>query len=393
MLIYLNPGKLRIGAIMFSARSPAFPFLVFLSLLFYINTAVFAESIAMITYDSTTQKNGITIWDSVSNVSAEKITFKFPSGGWQASNSFTTDDALWLKDGSSGFMVYNYATNLISHKVGGVQSGGSFGIPRVGQLVSSSDSGSLKIENTKGETVIETRADGSTHIGENSLVTIEENGAQSLYATDANGNTIDINIVNGSNLLINGNPISSGPTLKEVRKYDSRSVALSAALTALPTQSEGSSHACGIGSGVRGNYSAMAIGCAADLENFKLFDGAPSFIKNASINVGTSFLTHDDPDYTFKAGLTWNFGKSKSKGYDLSESDRVGARSAIAEQKNALAINTLQKENKILMASNAELTRKLNVLIANNDRFLALSVKMELLAQQLETSDLILASR
>ena len=78
---------------------------------------------------------------------------------------------------------------------------------------------------------------------------------------------------------------------QDARRYDSRSVALSSALTALPTNGGTGTHACGIGAGVRGEYSAMAMGCAADLENFELPDALPSFIKNASINAGTSFLT------------------------------------------------------------------------------------------------------
>jgi hypothetical protein len=224
-------------------------------------------------------------------------------------------------------------------------------------------------------------------------VTKEENGKQSLSAQDANGDAIDINITNGSNLLINGKPITGGVSIKEVRKYDSRSVALSAALTSLPTQSIDGSHACGIGSGVRGNFSAMALGCAADLDRIKLFDNAPLFIRNASINLGTSFLTHDDPDYTFKAGLTWNFGKSKANTRTLSKNDRRDIRSTIAEQKNALAINKLQKDNRVLKESNTELTRKLNSLIAANQRFVYLASKMELLAQQIESSELVLASK
>lgn len=47
-------------------------------------------------------------------------------------------------------------------------------------------------------------ADGALHIGENSLVTIEQDGVQKLYATDVNGDSIDIDVSNGSDLLVNG---------------------------------------------------------------------------------------------------------------------------------------------------------------------------------------------
>ena len=52
--------------------------------------------------------------------------------------------------------------------------------------------------------VIEEKPDGSIHIGENSLVTIEENGEQQLYATNASDEQININIKKGTDLLIDG---------------------------------------------------------------------------------------------------------------------------------------------------------------------------------------------
>ena len=182
------------------------------------------------------------------------------------------------------------------------------------------------------------------------------------------------------------------------RKYDHRSVALSSALASLPTDGGAGAHACGVGAGVRGNYSAMAIGCAADIASFKLFDKLPSFIRNADVNLGTSFLNHDDPDYTFKAGLTWSFGGAKSIRNEVAAKYREDATAIVIEHKNALAIKTLQRDNqalqrdnKILKESNAALNRKLNVLIAGNQRFLDLSEKMERLAQQIETQDALLA--
>ena len=56
--------------------------------------------------------------------------------------------------------------------------------------------------------LIKEESDGSIHIGENSLVTIEENGVQQLYATDANGEKININIKKGTDLLIDGVSVS-----------------------------------------------------------------------------------------------------------------------------------------------------------------------------------------
>ena len=51
---------------------------------------------------------------------------------------------------------------------------------------------------------------GEIHIGENSLITLEENGVQKLYATDGEGNAIPINITEGSKLLIDGVEVTPG---------------------------------------------------------------------------------------------------------------------------------------------------------------------------------------
>jgi hypothetical protein len=46
--------------------------------------------------------------------------------------------------------------------------------------------------------------DGSIHIGANSLITNEVGGEQQLYARDASLNPININVTNGSDLLVDG---------------------------------------------------------------------------------------------------------------------------------------------------------------------------------------------
>ena len=63
-----------------------------------------------------------------------------------------------------------------------------------------------------GEDVISQEANGEIHIGENSLVTVEQDGKQQLYATDANGDQIDINIKKGSDLLVDGKSVSQAIT-------------------------------------------------------------------------------------------------------------------------------------------------------------------------------------
>ena len=64
------------------------------------------------------------------------------------------------------------------------------------------------ITDSDGDTMIstETDADGDEeiHIGENSLITVEKDGVQQLWAENADGDAIDINIKEGTNLLIDG---------------------------------------------------------------------------------------------------------------------------------------------------------------------------------------------
>ena len=61
-----------------------------------------------------------------------------------------------------------------------------------------------EIKDSAGKTIIKTTAEGETHIGENSLVTVETDGVQLLYATNANEEQININIKKGTDLLIDG---------------------------------------------------------------------------------------------------------------------------------------------------------------------------------------------
>jgi hypothetical protein len=69
--------------------------------------------------------------------------------------------------------------------------------------------GSNDVVGADGESLISRESDGSVHIGEDSLVTVETGGVQQLYATDANDEQIDINIKSGTNLLIDGVSVSN----------------------------------------------------------------------------------------------------------------------------------------------------------------------------------------
>ena len=72
-----------------------------------------------------------------------------------------------------------------------------------GITISNSDE-DTEIKDSEGKTIIKTTSAGETHIGENSLVTVETDGVQLLYATNANEEMININIKKGTDLLIDG---------------------------------------------------------------------------------------------------------------------------------------------------------------------------------------------
>jgi hypothetical protein len=233
--------------------------------------------------------------------------------------------------------------------------------------------GSLDIKDSSGNTLIENKADGSTHIGENSLVTQEVNGRQELYATNSSGNQIDINIKSGTNLLIDGVNI-----LDSIGADISGSSAMSAALAALPNASPDAAYTCGIGTGLHDSSSALAAGCAADFANFTFVDNMPSIFERASFNIGSSFLMNGEPDLSeardtsIKAGITFKFGAPKK----FRTAD-------ITQLRTENKIDAVMLQNKKVMNENAILKKQL----ANNneknqlleDQIAAINLKLETL--------------
>ena len=211
-----------------------------------------------IKYNSEISKNEI--WLIKSDGTYDKlIDFTFPSGFWTPATSYASDKdgKLYLKDSGSGiseeekgWVVYDPSTNTIST---GVKDGYNEGFQKVfsdvlkidsliknetdssgdkssvigtDELVASTGTtiiangtdskdgtattviGSNDIVGSDGDTLISKESDGSVHIGENSLVTVETDGVQQLYATNASDEMININIKKGTDLLIDGVSVS-----------------------------------------------------------------------------------------------------------------------------------------------------------------------------------------
>ena len=231
----------------------------------------------------------------------------------------------------------NNATLVKTYPAFSYSGGGSRNVNGIGNI------GQSKIIDVNGNTFIEKKADGSVHIGENSLVTDEVNGVQQLYATDANGDQIDINIKSGTNLLIDGTNITSlsgsggsavstntsniaantsniaanTTAINNLAVDLSGSVALSSALAALPNSSPDAFYTCGLGTGIHDSSSALSAGCASDFSNYAFAEKMPKIFQAASFNIGSSFLMNGEPDISeardmsIKAGITFKFGSVK----------------------------------------------------------------------------------
>ena len=170
---------------------------------------------------------------------------------------------------------------------------------------------------TVGEdNLIKRQNDGTIHIGKNSLITKEEDGVQKLYAKDENGNAIDINVTNGSKLLIDGvnvqgqiddntSNISTNTTnIKNLGEGVAGSTALTAALSALPQTSKESKLSCGVGSGAYSSRYAVGFGCASKVN------------ERVDINAGGSYVFGGSKSYVggtldsgvVKAGFVFKLG-------------------------------------------------------------------------------------
>ncbi len=266
--------------------------------------------------------------------------------------------------GQSNYLIYNYPSNtftgtrpLVTGTAGGsatifelrnIDSNGNTIITTGTDAEDGSSTtilGSLDISDSNGNTLIENKPDGSVHIGENSLVTIESGGRQQLYATDATGSKIDINIPSGTNLLIDGEDVMGS--------IDS-SIALGAAFASLPTGAEGAGYTCGLGTGFHDSASAISGGCGFDFANYSFVDSMPEMFQRASFNVGAASVVHGEgDDATLKAGITFKFGAPKpvreSKNNNL-----------LLENK----IDTVMKENRTLKA---QLKKENDIIRQEND--------------------------
>ena len=332
-----------------------------------IESVLSADLVYGVKYNDSISKNEIYSINLSTGVTVLKQQFAFPSGFWTPGTSFmdSYNGKYYLKDSGNVFVVYDTEADTMSQTAelpSGFQA--IYQTPWAGKhliyanseanktligeggetaIQISNTSTELDIQDADGDTVIKVTSDGATHIGENSLVTIESGGRQQLYATDATGNRIDINIPSGTNLLIDGEDVMG--------KIDS-SVALGAAFASLPTGAEGAGYTCGLGTGFHDSASAISGGCGFDFANYAFVDSMPTMFQKASFNVGAASVVHGEgDDATLKAGITFKFGAPKPV-------REARDNNLLLENK----IDAVMAENDLLKAQIAEINTQLKAL-------------------------------
>ena len=195
-----------------------------------------------------------------------------------------------------------------------------------------------------GTNLISRSSDGVTSIGANSLKLQESNGLQKMWATNASGKSIPIDITNGSKLLING---------RDVEQSINNVGALSAALTGLPTVPTETTLACGLGTGTHGGDFAFSGGCASKV-NEKL-----SINYAASMTMpGQDYAGDFEDTFSARAGFVWKLGKATNP-TQISTKDKK-----VMETK----IESLEKKNKTILSKNQKLENKLSTLMARLEK-------------------------
>ena len=179
-----------------------------------------------------------------------------------------------------------------------------------------------------GENLIKKSSDGVTSIGKNSLKLQESGGIQKMWATDANGNSIPIDITNGTKLLING---------RDVEQSINNVGALSAALTGLPTVPTDTTLACGLGTGTHGGDFAFSGGCASKV-NEKL-----SINYAASMTMpGQDYAGDFEDTFSARAGFVWKLGNSvKPSLISMKTKEKMEVKINALEEKNTNLENTV----------------------------------------------------
>ena len=186
-----------------------------------------------------------------------------------------------------------------------------------------------------GNNLISRSSDGITSIGANSLKLQENGGLQKMWATDASGKSIPIDITKGTKLLING---------RDVEQSINNVGALSAALTGLPTVPTDTTLACGLGSGTHGGNFALSGGCASKV-NEKL-----SINYAASMTIpGQDYAGDFEDTFSARAGFVWKLGKPVNSELISMKEKEFQTKIISLEEKNQELLARLERLEKVAL--------------------------------------------
>jgi hypothetical protein len=275
--------------------------------------------------------------------------------------------------GANGFAIYDISNNSVSYlaKDGGTLLYRQMAWSGDDVISATSDEAEIKIDEANntvnidnaaisdgdGKNIIAVKNDGAVHIGENSLVTVERNGRQYLYGTDASGSMIDLDIMAGSDFRIHG--ISVLDSLRGLGDGVEGSAALTAALSSVPSSAPDYEYYCGGGLGAYGSSQAAALGCAKDHSETLSFHAGASYL----LGGGEAYGVDEFSDFAFKAGFTYKFGKKSQSNPVETASINAAALSAsskVEQTKLKAQVNDLR--HKLAM-----MEEKLEVITASLD--------------------------
>ena len=245
--------------------------------------------------------------------------------------------------------------------------------------------------NVDGNPLITQKDNGEIHIGKNSLITTKEEKTlsdgtkvQPLYAEDADGNRIPINI-DGSKLLIDGVEVTAGGSnaqittnkndistnkanIKNLGEGVAGSTALTAALSALPQTSKESKLSCGVGTGAYSSRYAVGFGCASKLNERVDINAGGSYVFGGSKSYGSGTLDSG----VVKAGFVFKLGElNKPTQISMKDKKKMESKILSLEENNNKIISQnkdLKQQNKSIISKNQNLENKVFTLMARLER-------------------------
>ena len=299
-----------------------------------------------------------------------------------------------LENANGDFISFDPSTNTWTNE--GAAWASSYTANFARPTVSGDGTGAVKVE-VGGLKIYERKATGEIHIGENSLITKEENGIQKLYAKDADGNAIPINITNGSDFQINGVSVqgqintnalgvknnaagiitntlgikNNAAGIKENKKEINNlqgdvknlgsgvagATALTAALSSLPVAAADAPFSCGVGTGGYSSRFAMGLGCAARINDRISFNAGGSHVFGGSTNYGGGSLDTfaARAGFVFKIGTIHKPATGNNKQLQ-SQLDEVKEENASIKSQNQQLIARLERLEAIALGNQSSTT-------------------------------------